>query len=79
MPRFYMYEDPALNHRWMRHCHRFRELRLASRAENTAEVGLHKVLEGELEFYHFMRGGGARSDGVGPISSLAASRPLQDA
>ena len=24
-PRFYMYEEPALNHHWLRHCGRFRE------------------------------------------------------
>ena len=42
---FYMYaDDPSLNHHWMRHCARFKELRAASKAENTAEVGLHKVL-----------------------------------
>ena len=43
-PLFYMYEEPALNHHWLRHCSRFRELRLASKAENTAEAGLHRVL-----------------------------------
>ena len=39
-----MYEEPALNHHWLRHCHRFRELRLASKGENTAEAGLHRAL-----------------------------------
>ena len=41
---FYMYEEPALNHHWLRHCAKFKDLRAASKAENTAEVGLHKVL-----------------------------------
>ena len=41
---FYMYDAPELNHRWLRHCARFRELRHSSKAENSAEVGLHKVL-----------------------------------
>jgi hypothetical protein len=42
--RFFMYDEPALNHRWLRHCARYKELRLASKAENTAEVGLYKAL-----------------------------------
>ena len=42
--RFFMYEHATLNHHWLRHCPRFRELRSASQAENTAEVGLHRVL-----------------------------------
>jgi hypothetical protein len=43
-PLFYMYEEAALNHAFLRHCPRFRELRLASKAENTAEVGLYRAL-----------------------------------
>lgn len=42
--QFYMYEQPELNHKWLRHCARYKELRYASKAENTAEVGMHKVL-----------------------------------
>jgi hypothetical protein len=42
--RFFMYDHATLNHHWLRHCPRFRELRSASQAENTAEVGLHRVL-----------------------------------
>ena len=43
-PKFFIYEEPALNHHWLRHCARFKELRLGSRAENTAEYGLHRAL-----------------------------------
>ena len=42
--RFFMYDEPSLNHRWLRHCPKFEQLRSSSKAENTAEVGLHKVL-----------------------------------
>ena len=44
VPTFYMPEDLALNHADLRHCEGFAALRASSRAENTAEVGLHKVL-----------------------------------
>ncbi len=32
-PRFYVYESPAHNHAWLRHCERFRMLRSASKGE----------------------------------------------
>ena len=44
VPTFYMHDDPALNHAHLRHCGGFAALRASSSAENTAEVGLHRVL-----------------------------------
>ena len=41
---FYMYDDPSLDHSWLRSCERFTILRHSVNDSNTAEVGVHKVL-----------------------------------
>ena len=41
---FYMYEHPALDHSWLRHCPGFAELRHSVNDTNTAEAGVHKLL-----------------------------------
>ena len=44
IPQFFMYNHPALDHSWMRHCPGFNVLRHSVNDTNTAEVGVHKVL-----------------------------------
>ena len=44
--KFFIYEQPELNHAWLGSaCPKFHHLRAASKAENTAEVGMHNVLK----------------------------------
>eukprot|EP00908_Phaeocystis_cordata_P009989 Transcript_20827.p1 GENE.Transcript_20827~~Transcript_20827.p1 ORF type:complete len:467 (+),score=77.20 Transcript_20827:129-1529(+) len=43
-PTFYMYENPALDHSWMKWCPGFVEWTTGVRMQNTAEVGAHAAL-----------------------------------
>ena len=44
VPPFFMYTAMALDHSWLHACAGFRELRLSSRNDNCAEVGLRQAL-----------------------------------
>ena len=44
LPLFYMYTNPGLDHHFLRSCRAYNSLRMASKAENTAEVGLRHAL-----------------------------------